>query len=102
MKDDIVESMDIILFESDEKQYRPVMTNYQNSLKEYKQLGSKAQSQSIEMRRLDFKDPEVACNALEEGLQIHWQDSQQPNWQEKKQMETSKQSDCPENPVEVV
>ncbi len=50
------------------------------------------------MRRLNFKDPEVACNALEEGLQIHWQDQ---GWEEKK-MEASKQSDCPENPVEVV
>lgn len=47
MKDDIVESMDIILYESDEKQYRPVMTNYQNSLKEYKQMGNRVQNQNI-------------------------------------------------------
>lgn len=48
------------------------MNNYQSSLKEYKSLGNKIQNQAIEMRRLDFKDPEAACNALEEGLQIHW------------------------------
>lgn len=70
------------------------MNNYQSSLKEYKSLGNKIQSHAIEMRRLDFKDPEAACNALEEGLQIHWQD--------KKDMSSSKQSDCPENPVEVI
>ena len=93
MKDDICESMDIILFESDEKQYRPVMTNYQNTLKDYKQLSSKVQNLGIEMRRLNFKDPEAACNALEEGLQIQWREEK---------MEASKQSDCPENPVEVV
>jgi len=26
------------------------------------------------MRKLDFKDPEVACNALDEGLQIQWEE----------------------------
>lgn len=46
------------------------------------------------MRRLDFRDPEQACSALEEGLQIHWDDKQA--------MVDSKQSDLPENPVEVV
>ena len=45
------------------------------------------------MKRLDFRDPEQACNALEEGLQIHWEG--------KKEMESSGQSDVPENPVEV-
>ena len=69
------------------------MTNYQNTLKDYKQLSSKVQNLGIEMRRLNFKDPEAACNALEEGLQIQWREEK---------MEASKQSDCPENPVEVV
>ena len=54
------------------------------------------------MRRLNFKDPLAACNALEEGLQIHWQGNQLNNWEDMKQMQISKQSDCPENPVEVV
>jgi len=40
------------------------MTNYQNNLKEYKQLGNKFNNQTIEMRRLNFKDPLAACNAL--------------------------------------
>ena len=44
------------------------------------------------MRRLDFRDPEMACSALEEGLQVSW---------EGKRMESSSQSDVPENPVEV-
>lgn len=78
------------------------MTNYQNNLKEYKQMGNKMTNQIIEMRRLDFKDPLAACNALEEGLQIHWQGNEENRWEDKKQMEVSKQSDCPENPVEVV
>lgn len=39
------------------------------------------------MRRLDFRDPEQACSALEEGLQIHWDDKQA--------MVDSKQSDLP-------
>lgn len=73
MKEDIVDSMEIILYKSEEKEYRPVMTNYQNNLREYKQLGNKMTNQSIEMRKLHFKDPLAACNALEEGLQIHWQ-----------------------------
>ena len=46
------------------------------------------------MRRLDFRDPEQACVALEEGLQIHWEG--------KKDMESSSQSEVPENPVEMV
>ncbi len=54
------------------------------------------------MRRLNFKDPLAACNALEEGLQINWQGNQLNNWEDKKQMQISKQSDCPENAVEVV
>jgi hypothetical protein len=93
MKDDIIESMNIILHESDEEQYRPIMNNYQVNLKVHKNLGSSTQCQPIAMRRLDFKDPEQACNALEEGLQIHWEG--------KKEMESSGQSE-PENPVEVV
>ena len=72
MKDDIIESMNIILHESDEEQYRPIMNNYQSNLKNHKNLGNNIQSQPISMRRLDFRDPEQACSALEEGLQIHW------------------------------
>ena len=44
------------------------------------------------MRRIDFRDPAVACSALEEELQDGW---------EGKRMESSSQSDVPENPVEV-
>lgn len=91
MKEDIIESMNIILHESEEEQFRPIMNNYQMNLRDYKGLGSKTQSEPISMRRLDFRDPEQACNALEEGLQIHWED--------KKGMSDSKQSDVPENPV---
>jgi|JI10StandDraft_1071094.scaffolds.fasta_scaffold2413585_1 hypothetical protein len=91
MKEDIIESMNIILHESEEEQFRPIMNNYQMNLKEHKVLGSKTQSEPINMRRLDFRDPEQACHALEEGLQIHWED--------KRGMMDSKQSDVPENPV---
>ena len=45
------------------------------------------------MRHLDFKDPEDACRALEDGLQMQWT---------QKGIEYSKQSDCPENPVEII
>ena len=92
MKDDIIESMSIILDESEER-YRPIMINYQNNLKDHKSLNNFAQNEPVNMRRLDFKDPELACSALEEGLQISW---------EGKRMESSSQSDVPENPVEVV
>lgn len=96
MKDDIVDSMNIILNESEEEQFRPIMNNYQQNLRDYKNLTNKLQLPPIAMRRLDFKDPEVACNALEEGLQIHWEEKQDS------EMGYSKQSDCPENPVEVI
>lgn len=92
MKDDIIESMTIILDESEER-FRPIMVNYQNNLKDHKSLNNFAQNEPVNMRRLDFKDPELACSALEEGLQISW---------EGKRMESSSQSDVPENPVEVV
>jgi len=72
MKDDIIESMNTILHESDEEQYRPIMNNYQSNLKNHKNLGNNMQTEPISMRRLDFRDPEQACKALEEGLQIHW------------------------------
>ncbi len=72
MKDDILESMNIILNESDEEQFRPIMNNYQTNLKDYRNLANKISVQPVSMRKLQFKDPENACNALEEGLQIHW------------------------------
>ena len=48
------------------------MNNYHSNLKEYKTLSSRNSSQNINMRRLDFRDSERACSALEEGLQIQW------------------------------
>lgn len=33
MKDDIIESMNIILHESEEEQFRPIMNNYQMNLR---------------------------------------------------------------------
>jgi len=44
MKDDIIESMNTILHESDEEQYRPIMNNYQSNLKNHKNLGNNIQS----------------------------------------------------------
>ena len=38
MKDDIIESMTIILKESEEEQYRPIMNNYISNLQEHKSL----------------------------------------------------------------
>lgn len=92
MKEDIVESMNIILNESREEQFRPIMDNYQTNMRDYRGLASKTPAEPIHMRRLDFRDPEAACKALEEGLQMHW---------EQREMEYSKQSE-PENPVEVI
>jgi hypothetical protein len=63
-------------------------------LKEYKGFGSKVENEVINMRKLEFKDPEKACKALDEGLQIHWEG--------KTSMVDSKQSDVPENPVELI
>lgn len=57
MKEDIIESINIILHESEEEQFRPIMNNYQMNLKDYKALGSKAQQEPISIRRLDFRDP---------------------------------------------
>jgi hypothetical protein len=44
MKDDIIESMNIILHESEEEQYRPIMNNYQSNLKCHKNLGNNIQN----------------------------------------------------------
>lgn len=41
MKEDIVESMNIILNESKEEQFRPIMDNYQLNLREYRTLVTK-------------------------------------------------------------
>lgn len=35
--------MNIILHESDEEQFRPIMNNYQMNLKDYKAMGNKVQ-----------------------------------------------------------
>ena len=64
MKEDIIESMNIILHESDEEQYRPIMNNYHNNLKNHKKMGNETHPEPINMKRLDFRDPEQACNAL--------------------------------------
>ena len=40
MKHDIIKSMHIILNETDEQQYRPIMDNYQHKLRDYKNLSS--------------------------------------------------------------
>ena len=45
MKDDILESISIILHESDEEQFRPIMTNYQENLKKYKTLNNRPQQE---------------------------------------------------------
>lgn len=92
MKEDIVESMNIILNESREDQFRPIMDNYQANLRDYRAMAAKTTAEPIQTRRLDFRDPEIACKALEEGLMMHW---------EQREMEYSKQSE-PENPVEVI
>lgn len=57
MKEDILESMNIILNESKEEQFRPIMDNYQSNLRDYRGLASRIPVEAIEMRRLDFKDP---------------------------------------------
>lgn len=57
MKEDILESMNIILNESKEEQFRPIMDNYQSNLRDYRGLVNKIPVETIEMRRLDFKDP---------------------------------------------
>ena len=41
MKDDILESMNIILNESREEQFRPIMENYQANLRDYRSLATK-------------------------------------------------------------
>lgn len=81
-----MESLSIILNESSEEQFRPIMDNYHSNLRDYKSLTVKPPIEPPAMRRLDFKDPETACNALDQGLQMHWL---QP------QLGYSKQSDCP-------
>jgi hypothetical protein len=65
MKEDILESMTIILNESREEQFRPIMDNYQANLRDYRALATKTPAEPIQMRRLDFRDPEAACKALE-------------------------------------
>ena len=86
MQEDIIESMSTILNESTEEQYRPIMDSYVTNLKSHRNLANIPQREPDSMRRLDFKDPEMACSALEEGLQVHW---------EGKKMESSGQSDVP-------
>ena len=93
MQEDIIESMSTILNQSSEEQYRPIMDSYVTNLKSHRALASISQREPDNMRRLDFKDPEMACSALQEGLQIHW---------EGKKMESSGQSDVPQNPVQLV
>jgi hypothetical protein len=41
MKDDIIESMNIILHDSGEEQFRPIMSKYQNNLRDYRSLSNK-------------------------------------------------------------
>jgi len=41
------------------------MNNYLSNLRDYRALGNKNLPEAVAMRRLDFKDPEAACNALE-------------------------------------
>jgi hypothetical protein len=65
MKEDILDSMTIILNESREEQFRPIMDNYQANLRDYRALATKTPAEPIQMRRLDFRDPEAACKALE-------------------------------------
>ena len=41
MKEDIIESMNIILNESREDQFRPIMDNYQANLRDYRAMATK-------------------------------------------------------------
>jgi hypothetical protein len=44
--------MSIILNESDEEQFRPIMNNYQFNLKEYRNLANNVPAEAISMRKL--------------------------------------------------
>lgn len=64
MKEDILDSMNIILNESREDQFRPIMDNYHANARDYRALAANIPADPLPLRRLDFRDPEAACKAL--------------------------------------
>lgn len=64
MKDDILASMNSVILEVMDHQFRSVMNQYYNNLNNFKEICNSKKEDPIKVRTLSFKDGESACQNL--------------------------------------
>ncbi len=76
MKEDILSSMNSVILEVLDHEFRSVMNQYYGNLDGFKNICGMKQEQPIKVRTLSFKDSEAVCQNLIEGLVIEWNDEE--------------------------
>lgn len=74
MRDDIVSSMNSVILEVLDREFRSVMDQYYENLDKFKAITNAPPTEEIKVRTLSFKDGETVCQALIDGLVIEWED----------------------------
>lgn len=74
MREDIVSSMNSVILEVLDREFRSVMDQYYENLDKFKAISSNPHEEEVKVRTLSFRDGESVCHALLEGLVIEWDD----------------------------
>lgn len=64
--------MNSVVLEVHDHEFRSVMNQYYGNLESFKEICSIKADPSIKVRTLSFKDAELFCHNLIEGLVIEW------------------------------
>ena len=94
MREDIVSSMNSVILEVLDREFRSVMDQYYENLDKFKAITNAPSTEEVRVRTLSFRDGETVCQALIDGLVIEWEDECEQA-ESRKGMETER-----ENPIE--
>ena len=78
MKGDINSTMDNIILEAEESEYRPVMDLYKEKVRKFRSILNKPlPEEQICVRKVCFKDGEELCQIIAEGISVEWEDEKE-------------------------
>lgn len=103
MKEDILSSMNSVIIDVKEEDFRSVMSHYYSTLSELNQTSQVNRDKEIKVRTLSFKNEDNVCEALVKGLVIEWDDGfdEQTEDDEESQARTRQDLESDrENPIE--
>lgn len=72
MKEDIVSSMNSVILEVMDHEFRSVMNQYYNNLDNIREICTSKCETRIKVKTLSFKDSDAVCQDLIEGLTVEW------------------------------